>query len=204
MTIEKARPWGTPITVPEGFLVVSSDAELARLPGGTPLSVTGGDVHRAIGAPTAVAPGQTRTLVEVDALTCVISTTQDRVEMLAASAIEIGRWLSIPPRRRRYVCVTNAGVLRGLDVAPRAHPNDGHFDVLSLEARTKPIQRVMARRRARTGDHLPHPDISVRRSTSVRFVRTHPGEALFVDGRRIKDWEEIEIGVAVDYWRVIV
>ena len=52
---------------------------------------------------------------------------------------------------------------RAHDVAPRAHPNDGRFDVVEVSAAMPARARLQAWRRLATGTHVPHPDITTRR-----------------------------------------
>jgi len=74
-----------------------------------------------------------------------------------------------------------SGHLGRFEPAPRAHPGDGLLDVIEVSESMNLRQRIMARRRSRTGSHLPHPDIS---TTRVRDLRRSFDESLtiFVDG----------------------
>jgi len=55
-------------------------------------------------------------------------------------------------------------------------------------------QRMMARRRSRTGSHLPHPDIS---TTRVRDLRRSFDEQLivFVDGASVGATRHLDVAV---------
>lgn len=59
------------------------------------------------------------------------------------------------------VLVSNTGFWRSRRIAPRAHPNDGRADVVTVSARMGIRQRLLAWRRARWGTHLPHPAINI-------------------------------------------
>jgi diacylglycerol kinase family enzyme len=92
----------------------------------------------------------------------------------------------------RFVVAMNAEWLGDWKAAPRAHPGDGLLDVIdgSLPFR----QRLVARRRARSGDHLPHPRLQQRRvrSLSVTFARSR---RLWLDGRFVGRCRSIELTV---------
>ena len=204
MTIEKGRPWGRAVTVPIETRDVGTDADLAC---GTPGDIhvlTGGDLHRALGAPPVPRPGQERTLVHIDALRCEIETRTGTRTMRAASAVQVGKWLCPPWHRRRHVVVTNGGIVARRNVAPRAHPNDGLLHVVTLGASMPWRQRLTARRRAESGNHLPHPHIVVDKAASVELIREHPHERLVIDGAVVRNWERARISVEPDCWQVIV
>lgn len=204
MTIQKGRPWGETCTVPERITTVDCDADLARADPAVPVVLTGGDLFIATGSPEPASPGQTRTMVRIDALSCLIETGGRHEQRLAASRIEIGRWIRLWPPSPRYVCVTNPGLVKGANVAPRAHPNDGRLDVLTIAGSMTLGQRIIARRRAAFGDHLGHPDITVTSSTHTFFERVPGDGSLRIDGERITRWDRITIEVVPDYWRVIL
>ena len=76
-----------------------------------------------------------------------------------------------------------AQYLRGLDVVPRSHPNDGKVDVLRVDADMPVRARWQASRRARTGTHLPHPQLHVTQTAGVGLDFARPLH-IWVDGRR--------------------
>ena len=80
------------------------------------------------------------------------------------------------------MAVLNGSYVGELDLGPRAHPNDGRFD---LTDGTLPLgQRRQGRRRARSGSHLPHPDLVTKRSASFELHHDRPLH-LWLDGDRI-------------------
>ncbi len=76
-----------------------------------------------------------------------------------------------------------AQFLRRLDVVPRGHPNDGKLDLLRVDPAMPARVRWQAARRARTGTHLPHPQLAVSQPTAVELTFARPLH-LWVDGRR--------------------
>ena len=97
--------------------------------------------------------------------------------------------------RGRFLLAMNAEWLGEWKVAPRAHPGDGLLDVLdgSLPLR----QRLQARRRARFGDHLPHPAIRTCRVSSLS-VTFEPPRGVWLDGRFVARCRSLELAVEPD------
>ena len=56
----------------------------------------------------------------------------------------------------------NSDHLGTWNVAPRAHPNDGKLDVISVGRGMTFRQRLQARTRLELGTHVPHPAIGSR------------------------------------------
>lgn len=203
MTIHKGQPWGQNFEVPLTTRDVDSDWQLAR---GTQADIhilSGGDVFASLGQPSAIRIGESRTLVHIDAMECAITNDTTTYSLLASSTIEIGRWLGLG-RSRRYLVVTNGGLLEGRHIAPRAHPNDGLLDLMNLNASISLRDRLNSRKRARTGVHIPHPAITISRGESFSFTREYTREKLVIDGHSISGWNSIEVKVHPDYWQVIV
>jgi hypothetical protein len=206
MTIQKGQPWGTTIVVPTTTRDIDSDWQLAR---GTPNDVhvlSGGDMYNALGQPKEVSVGETRTLVQIDAMECTITGDFPTYVVLASASIEFGHWHRYW-RSRRYVAITNGGILNGRNIAPRAHPNDAFIDMMTLRASMPMRARFMSIKRARSGTHLPHPDISVERGEIFTISRAHENEHLRIDGESVSSWSSwssVTVKVLPDYWRVIV
>ena len=69
------------------------------------------------------------------------------------------------------------------DVSPRAHPNDGRFDLVQVDGSLDVRQRWMARSRLPLGTQVPHPSITIRQhaQTTVDLWRRRN---LWVDAQR--------------------
>ena len=90
-----------------------------------------------------------------------------------------------------------AQYLGDYDVAPRSHPNDGKTDILRVAA-TMPLRvRIAARRRARTGTHLPHPQLSLSQTAATTLTFDRP-LVVWVDGRRWGTARELQLTVEPD------
>jgi hypothetical protein len=109
--------------------------------------------------------------------------------------------------RRRWwsgelLAVMNAEFLGRWDVAPRGHPNDGRLDVLhALDLSVG--DRWKAWRRLPTGRQLPHPQIAVQRSASVRITLARP-LPVRLDGVAVGSFAEIAVRVEPDALTVCI
>lgn len=184
MTIEKGESWGEPVGVATGFPVVSSDHELARLAAesvaaGEQLTarLNSGDLAATLGfadstitdstvGDSTVGEGPTGEgerlafpidlgMATLDGAPAVPFVAHLTVRRLPALAAALGHGPGIE------VSVMNAALLGPFRLGPRAHPNDGLIDV--TEGAVPFRHRWEAAKRARSGSHLPHPDLRHRR-----------------------------------------
>ena len=203
MPIERGKDWGTP--APPGFVdaVATTDAEVRQIVENSwakgveipPIGILGGDLWRALGAPVG---GMQR-----------IQSREARMVPLDAAQVQIGNrhcvsvahvfclkhWWAGP-----IIAVMNSEWREKWRVAPRAHPNDGQLELLEGDLPIK--QRWIARKRLRTGDHLPHASITTRRVTELdrTFVRPFP---IYVDGVNEGHHRSISIKVVPDAFTAI-
>lgn len=213
MTIEKGKEWGHRGQCPDKVLLTHSDADLIAQWLGDPSAVfmmISGDLHTSLGRPmwkeinTSVDSHEVQFL-PVDILRVVVSkndqaNTAKTVEMYALSSVQIGSWLS----RGRFVCVSNCGFVGDYNIAPRAHPNDGEMDVVTVSSHIDWRQRLQARSRARLGNHIPHPAIAMERGVSHSWTKESPRERLLVDGIEVKRWSAVQVSVIADACTVVV
>jgi len=198
--IKRGEEWGVATTCTPSDVLVSGDHGLALSSIEFRLIVNGGDIAHSLGDPKRPVVGDSCTEVSIDALRVLITlrngTTQTKI---AASHVMIGGWL-----RGRLVCVSNGGFIGAKNVSPRAHPNDGLFDVMSLDSSMGLQQRVRARHKSILGTHTPHPLVKTSRARSIDFSLAARTEALRIDGRRIPSWSNVQIEIVPDYWRLLV
>lgn len=205
MTIRKGEEWGTRITAPEEIVHIDSDAAIAQSERFQVMSLLSGDMFNALGCPQIVKPGSSCTLLEIDAFQCEITLRNGNVyKELASSCIEIGSFRPQIGHQLRYVCISNAGIVRGRNLTPRAHPNDGVLDVLEVSHAMSFRHRLQAFRRAATGTHIPHPDISTNRGAECEFLNERLRENLRIDGVKISSWLNVRVTVLPDYWKIVV
>lgn len=205
MTIRKGEEWGTRIVAPDVITQVGGDRAIAILSSDHVMSIFEGDLFEALGCPHVVKPGNTCTLLEIDALQCRITFQDGTVRTeLAASCIEIGKFTPRIGRSSRYICISNAGIVKGRNLTPRAHPNDGIFDVLEISPDISFRNRLQAFKRASTGTHIPHPDISTKRLSECEYFNSGGNEVLRIDHAKIPSWQSFHITVLPDYWKIVV
>ena len=161
MTIQKGAAWGTHGTAPADLLVADDEAALARAvaDGARHVALRDGDLLPALGLGDANPPraGEPALLLPCDALRVQLD---DAPPLTAVSTVVVGG-----PLRPRLVA-TSGGFVGRANVAPRAHPNDGVLDVLVVSSGMPLRQWLAARRRMRLGDHLPHPNLEMRRDAT--------------------------------------
>jgi hypothetical protein len=198
--IVRGQPWGSPTFRTEQDLVVSNDIAIARTSPQDRMIVISGDLTHSLGDPPVPLVGAACTEVMIDSMNITLFIDdKTQVQMRAASYVQVGNWL-----KGDLVLVTNAGFVKGRDIAPRSHPNDGFLDVMKLHATMSSQQRLLALRKSRTGTHIPHPLISTSRVTSLECVRSSSSTSLIVDRVKIQLWNRIVIEIQPDYWRLLV
>jgi diacylglycerol kinase family enzyme len=174
-------------------VVAGSDAELAAMVVADPrgaYGLGGGDLHRSLGAPSHAATMQR---LPIDALRVHL----DEAEWLAVAHVVVrdGWW------RGPLLAVLNCGYVGTWDVAPRAHPNDGRFDVVDVEPGMSIRQRLAARRRLPLGTHVPHPQIAVRTAEREVWTFDEP-RTVYVDGVRRGRAARLEIAILADHFSI--
>ena len=184
MTIRRGEQWGRQHVLSAEVPVVDGDAALARhvataLERGErpqPVAVRSGDLARSLGGGSAGRVVVGATLVEAPIDMVRVTTAEGEVRFFCAHLVaHRGLW------RGEIVAAANAGFVRGRDVAPRAHPNDGRFDLVRIDPSMSLRARNAAWRRAATGSHLPHPLISVTQATA-EVLQFSARLRLWIDG----------------------
>jgi len=197
VTIRRGAAWGEHGAVPADLRPVHSDAELHDLldawrRGGAdlpPIGLAGGDLARTVAGGsadqfTAAATQLPLDLVRVDA--------GGRTTWSAAHVVCRRSWW-----RGEVVLAMTAQYLGGFDVAPRAHPNDGRLDLLLVEEAMGARARWQARRRARTGTHLPHPRLRPSQVAAIELTFARPLH-IWVDGRHWHTAAAVSLSVEAD------
>jgi hypothetical protein len=193
VTIRKGEPWGAAAPRPADLVFAADDAELAQFvarDAAGAYGLRGGDLHRSLGAPQ---QRDTTQRIPVDALRVRF----DDQEFLAiAHVVARNGWWRGP-----LLAVLNCQYIGGWDVAPRAHPNDGHFDIVEVGAGMSLRQRLQARRRLPLGNHVPHPEIEVRTADSATWNFDTPRE-VYVDGVPRGRATRLEIDISPDHFSI--
>ncbi|HNJ97707.1 MAG TPA: hypothetical protein PLV13_06260 [Ilumatobacteraceae bacterium] len=197
MTIRKGEPWGEAVESPASLLIADTDQAaqvwvVAARTVDSPLpsiGFAGGDLARTMGGG---APGRFPGTVTKAPVDLVRVEADGAVTWAIAHVVARRRWW-----RGEVWMAMNAQFFGRYDVAPRAHPNDGKLDLLQV-ARTMPVRtRLQARARARTGTHLPHPQLATRRVAAATLEFDRPLD-LWVDGAQWRRADRVQLTVEPD------
>ena len=188
MTIRKNENWGATAARPENLVICETDEAASQLATDfylqqksiPPIAITRSNLSRALGTKGADAKSQNMQATPFDLIEVTFvdaSKTQQKVLALGYGLLRKSWW------RGDIVAAMNTSFIGDWDCAPRSHPNDGKFDLLTVKSEMKPTQRLIASRRLRLGTHLPHPQISVKQLTSFEAdCSAEPN--LYVDNRK--------------------
>lgn len=196
MTIEKGMPWGVAVPSPGDLRVVPTDRDVRdfvvrQRERGTalrPVGLGGGDMARTMGGGNGRFPG-TVTQATIDLLRVQCG---ERVTWAVAHVVARRGW-----QRGEVLFAMNAQFFGQYDVAPRSHPNDGKVDILHVAPDMTWRARRAAARRARTGTHLPHPQLTARQLADYSLTFEKP-LVIWVDGERWGTAAELQIAVEPD------
>jgi len=203
VTVGKGTTWGRPGRLPDDGVVVRSDLEARHVlttarRANEPLPVLGllgGDLARTCGA-----TGNRERLHTDDAQLLPVDLGEVLVDgslhLFIAHLVARRSWWRGP-----IVAAMNAQFLGAWDVAPRSHPDDGRLDL--LEADLSLGDRWEARRRLRTGTHVPHPGIRERRIKAIQLDLA-PGTRVWLDGELVGPARALSIRVVPDAVTVVV
>lgn len=196
MTIRRGEQWGSEYPGGTTPRVAASDADLVAMIIDDPsaaYSVSAGDLHRTVGRPP---DGRgTSWRLPIDLLEVRTETSSH----VAVAHVTIMRsWWRGP-----LVFVCNVDHIGAWNIAPRAHPNDGRFDVVSVGASMSVRDRLEFRRRLPTGRHVPHPAVTVTSTTAWEW-RNAAGARVRVDGVDIGRRTVVEVSIRADAAAVLV
>ncbi len=196
MTIRKGEAWGVAGPLAADGVLVRSDAEAravveqAKRAGEPipPLGLLGGDLCRTLGG-----TGDEARLRSAEAMQLPIDVgavlIDGRLHWFVAHLIARKGWW-----RGRIYAAMNAEFLGHWDVAPRSHPNDGVLDTFDV---SMPFtERLKARSRLPTGEHVPHRGIKERRLSAAQV--DVEGLDVWLDGERLGPARTLSIRVEPD------
>ncbi|HET6664318.1 MAG TPA: hypothetical protein VFG94_08670 [Acidimicrobiales bacterium] len=199
MTVRKGQGWGEPGTLADDGVVVHSDAEARRIVERArrsgepppPLGLAGGDLCRTLGGRGDVArlrsPDAVRLSVDLGA-----ALLDGRLHWFVSHLVARRSWWRGP-----LLAAMNAEFLGDWEVAPRAHPNDGLLDMVSVAAGMSLTDRIKARRRLPIGGHVPHPAIDQSRRPAFQIEFDRPTR-VWLDGERIGMATNLSIRIEPD------
>ncbi len=162
-----------------------------------PVVLTGGDLARTLG----LAPVRTRSSQPVAAtgarfaIDVGAALVDGRLHWFVAHLVARRSWW-----RGRLLVAANASFIGRWNAAPRSHPGDGRLDVFDADP---PLRvRLAARRRLPSGTHVPHPEITQRRSAASQFD-LDPALDVYLDGVRLPRARALSLRVetgALEVW----
>jgi hypothetical protein len=203
VTVRKGADWGAPGPLAADGLVVTGDvAARTELEGarreGRPvreLGLLGGDLCRTVGGRGDEARRRSGLGVRlpVDAARVALD---GEVSWFVAHLVARGPGWSGP-----CAVVMNAEWLGPYKLGPRAHPGDGLLDL--TEGRLGWRDRWRASRRARFGDHLPHPALTTRRAGRLELDFERPTR-VWLDGELVGRHRHLDITCEPDALTVVV
>jgi diacylglycerol kinase family enzyme len=183
--------------------VAASDAELCRIvvdlmrDGAVPtVGLTGGDLHRTLGGPSGSPRWEQGEAMRFPIDLLEIDLDGHRHHAVAHLVAQgPAGWAG------HSLVALNAAFVGRHYLGPRAHPNDGKVDV--TEGRLPLSDLLEARRRFRTGSHLPHPRLRETRSSAVQvdLPRSTP---VRIDARPAGRARRIAIDVHPDAFFVVI
>jgi hypothetical protein len=202
--IAKGQAWGAPGDLPEGGVVVRSDAEAAAVLGDArrdrrpfpALGLLGGDLCHTLGGGGGGGALQgVRFTVDVgEAL------LDGRIHLFVAHLVARTRlWTrAFVAMNAQYLSVRGFG---DWNLGPRAHPNDGLLDTYDVHLDRG--QLLAVRSRLHHGTHLPHPGIKERRTAAVQVELERP-LPVRLDGVRVGDARAVSVRVQPDALTVVI
>lgn len=193
MVIEKGEVWGDS-TGPDPVAALPGDAAVAAFVASRPgivVSVSAGDLHRTLGLGPDVRSEPRWFPIDLG-----FASLDDGPEMpFVAHAVARSRlWLG------SMAVAMNAAWLGDRYLGPRAHPNDGLLDI--TVGSLPPRQLAQAGQRAKTGTHLPHPQLAVRRVSGWEHTFDRARQ-VWLDGRRVGSATHLAVRVAPDWFTIV-
>ena len=208
MTIRKNETWGVTVARPENLVICETDAAASQLATDyylqqksiPAIAITQSNLSRALGTNGADTNSQNMQATPFDLIevTFVNASKIEQIFLAMGYGLLRKSWW-----RGEIVAAMNTSFIGDWDCAPRSHPNDGKFDLLTVNSEMKQTQRLIASRRLRLGTHLPHPQISVKQLTSFEAdCSAKPN--LYIDNRKFECVTYCKFGLLPDaltlYW----
>ena len=160
-----------------------------------PIGLRGGDLVRTLGGPTTSDLPRAEEALHVT-IDLGAALAGGRLHWFLDHLVVRRSWL-----RGRVIVVANVAFIGDWNIAPKAHPGDGRFDILETNEMSL-ADRWKARRRLPSASHLPHPAIRTRRVAAAQYEFERP-TPVWLDGLRTTDVTSLSVRLepdAVDVW----
>ena len=208
MTIRKHENWGATVARPENLVICETDEAASRLATDfylqhkaiPAIAITRSNLSRALGTKGADSKSKNMQATPFDLIEVTfvdVSKIEQKVLALGYGLLRKSWW------RGEIIAAMNTSFIGDWDCAPRSHPNDGKFDLLTVNSEMKPSQRLIASRRLKLGTHVPHPQIFVKQLTSFEAdCSANPN--LYIDNRKFSSVNQCKFRLLPDaltlYW----
>jgi len=206
MTIKKNTEWGQEVAQCPPHQCVGSDHEMGthlNNRSGNFFALTGGSLFETLGRPNAPVIGGVAHCLPCDTISVSIVARGTQIKVTAVNDVAIrNSWLRGGWLRGPVLVVTNTGMRRGRQIATRAHPNDGHLDVVSV-ATMNMRQRIIGWSKAKSGNHVPHAKILISRTTHLDLA-VSAKQLIVIDGRRHNHVSRVTLTIAPDTAHVLI
>ncbi len=203
MTIRRGEQWGRAAPTPPDRTVLTSEravhewvvSQRRRGEPVRPFGLGGGDLARTVAGGPHVAETAECTMIPLDLLRldCSGETTWSTSHVVCRRSWWTGE----------VVLAMTAEYFGDADVAPRSHPNDGKVDVLRVDPAMSARTRWQALRRAGSGSHLPHPQLSITQRASAELRLARP-LVVWVDGIRWITTDHLVLTVEPDAYTAYI
>ncbi|OUV00551.1 MAG: hypothetical protein CBC37_04545 [Acidimicrobiaceae bacterium TMED77] len=157
------QTWSKTIPRPHDLKIANSDKQIAEYyEAGEPvIGITGGNVFTSLGGNTTLSYPATSTVTSCSIdIGCV--TAGDSSFYFASSLLILNLF-----RPWASSGITNTQIVNGYRYAPNAHPGDGFME--EVESKLIMRQALIARKKIVSGDHLPHPQLRVRKGRTFTY-----------------------------------
>ncbi len=189
--------WTKEIVVPRQIKTAGSDQEIAELYelGERIIGLSSGNLHSSLGGNFSIQRTVTNKTTACKIDLGKVTTEQD--SYIFAS------YCKILDRRApwRGKVIVNSQLIAGRRLAPKAHPGDGSLEL--IESSLSFRQALLARRKAKLGDHLPHPDLGIKRVQNLKY-HFEESKKLVIDNQFIGYHKFIEFEVLPHAITIIV
>ncbi|TSA51591.1 MAG: hypothetical protein D4R44_07725 [Actinobacteria bacterium] len=198
MVVSKGKYYGRAVPRPSELAILHSDAQLAarfsineRKNLGA-CTISHGSIARSLGITDTKTVTETMHMIDIDLIDVQYRVKLDPLvtqKLVVAGNVVLRNALW----RKELIVVSNSGFVNNRDALPKAHPNDGLLDILTVSPNMSLRQRCVAMRRAKQGSHLPHPQMIASQNSTFRW--SGPALRMYADDVRINGvvWMQCDI-----------
>ena len=180
--------WQFQTKVSTSLKVASNEKEIIALyeSGESLIGLQGGDLHESLGGRgVGEREGDEGTVgLKVDLGQLVIG----KSNYLFASYCKISK----PLKPWYTIWVVNSPIIDHRRISPKSHPADGLLDIVEFSLSFR--QSLKAYKRAKSGDHLPHPQIKTSKKRTY-MIKASGKREVVIDGKKIAYCKEVSISI---------